>query len=148
MAEVKKLDNIIKINNVTKVFDGVTVIDDLTLSIKRGKFDLFNISRRSFVCPSSLADTKIQYPCASPRPTRPRNWCKPAKPNRSAFSTIITVALGTLITKFLLFFYSQEFLQKFSKEVTFGRFAVNPPIGKALIYERQFTTFVAFGALI
>ena len=38
MAEVKKLDNIIKINNVTKVFDGVTVIDDMTLSIKRGKF--------------------------------------------------------------------------------------------------------------
>ena len=38
MAEVKKLDNIIKINNVTKVFDNVTVIDDLTLSIKRGKF--------------------------------------------------------------------------------------------------------------
>ena len=36
--ENKKLDNIIKINNVTKVFDGVTVIDDLTLSIKRGKF--------------------------------------------------------------------------------------------------------------
>lgn len=38
MAENKKLDNIIKINNVTKIFDGVTVIDDLTLSIKRGKF--------------------------------------------------------------------------------------------------------------
>lgn len=38
MAEVKKLDSIIKVNNVTKVFDGVTVIDDLTLSIKRGKF--------------------------------------------------------------------------------------------------------------
>ena len=34
----KKLDSIIKIKNVTKVFDGVTVIDDLTLSIKRGKF--------------------------------------------------------------------------------------------------------------
>jgi len=38
MAETKKLDSIIKVNNVTKVFDGVTVIDDLTLSIKRGKF--------------------------------------------------------------------------------------------------------------
>lgn len=38
MAEVKKLDSIIKINNVTKIFDGVTVIDDMTLSIKRGKF--------------------------------------------------------------------------------------------------------------
>ena len=36
--ETKKLDNIIKIKNVTKIFDGVTVIDDLTLSIKRGKF--------------------------------------------------------------------------------------------------------------
>lgn len=36
--KAKKLDSIIKIKNVTKVFDGVTVIDDLTLSIKRGKF--------------------------------------------------------------------------------------------------------------
>ncbi|MBQ3214277.1 MAG: ABC transporter ATP-binding protein, partial [Clostridia bacterium] len=38
VKENKKLDSIIKINNVTKVFDGVTVIDDMTLSIKRGKF--------------------------------------------------------------------------------------------------------------
>ena len=39
MAEKeKKLDTIIKIENVTKVFDGVTVIDNINLSIKRGKF--------------------------------------------------------------------------------------------------------------
>ncbi|MBQ3047725.1 MAG: ABC transporter ATP-binding protein [Clostridia bacterium] len=37
MAE-KKLDNIIKVENVTKIFDGVTVIDNMNLSIKRGKF--------------------------------------------------------------------------------------------------------------
>lgn len=37
MAE-KKLDNIIKIESVTKIFDDVTVIDDMNLSIKRGKF--------------------------------------------------------------------------------------------------------------
>ncbi len=34
----KKLDNIIKIENVTKVFDDVTVIDNLSLTIKRGDF--------------------------------------------------------------------------------------------------------------
>ena len=37
MAE-KKIDNIIKIESVTKIFDDVTVIDDMNLSIKRGKF--------------------------------------------------------------------------------------------------------------
>ena len=37
MAE-KKLDTIIKVENVTKVFDNVTVIDNMNLSIKRGKF--------------------------------------------------------------------------------------------------------------
>ena len=34
----KKLETIIKIENVTKIFDGVTVIDNMNLSIKRGKF--------------------------------------------------------------------------------------------------------------
>jgi len=34
----KKSDNIIEIKGVTKVFDGVTVIDDLSLGIKRGQF--------------------------------------------------------------------------------------------------------------
>jgi len=38
MAEGKKLDSIIRIDSVTKVFDGVTIIDDMNLSIKRGKF--------------------------------------------------------------------------------------------------------------
>ena len=37
MAE-KKLDSIIKVENVTKVFDNVTVIDNMNLSIKRGNF--------------------------------------------------------------------------------------------------------------
>jgi len=34
----KKIDNIIKIEGVSKVFDGITVIDDMNLTIKRGKF--------------------------------------------------------------------------------------------------------------
>ena len=37
MAE-KKLESIIKVENVTKVYDGITVIDNMNLSIKRGKF--------------------------------------------------------------------------------------------------------------
>ena len=37
----------------------------------------------------------MQYDCSAPRPTRPRNWCSWANPNRSAFSIIITEALGT-----------------------------------------------------
>ena len=32
---------------------------------------------------------------AAPRPTRPRSWWSWERPNRSACSTIITVALGT-----------------------------------------------------
>ncbi len=35
---VKKSDNIIEIKGITKVFDGVTVLDNLSLSIKRGQF--------------------------------------------------------------------------------------------------------------
>ena len=34
----KKGDNIIEIKGITKVFDGVTVIDNISLSIKRGQF--------------------------------------------------------------------------------------------------------------
>ena len=34
----KKADNIIEIKGITKVFDGVTVLDDLSLGIKRGQF--------------------------------------------------------------------------------------------------------------
>ena len=34
-------------------------------------------------------------PGHSPRPTRPRSWCRVARPKRSASQTIITVALGT-----------------------------------------------------
>ena len=35
----KKGDNIIEIKSITKVFeDGVTVLDDISLSIKRGQF--------------------------------------------------------------------------------------------------------------
>lgn len=37
MAE-KKTENIIRIDNLTKMYDNITVIDDITLSIKRGKF--------------------------------------------------------------------------------------------------------------
>lgn len=35
---IKKSDNIIEIKGITKVFDGVTVLDDLSLGIKRGQF--------------------------------------------------------------------------------------------------------------
>ena len=38
VAPQKKSDNIIEIKGVTKVFDGVTVIDNLSLGIKRGQF--------------------------------------------------------------------------------------------------------------
>ena len=39
MKEQAKLDKIITVQNVTKVFeDGVTVLDDINLSIKRGEF--------------------------------------------------------------------------------------------------------------
>lgn len=34
----EKTDKIIEIVGVTKVFDDVTVVDDLSLSIKRGEF--------------------------------------------------------------------------------------------------------------
>ena len=34
----KKNDNIIEIKNITKVFDGETVLDNLSLGIKRGQF--------------------------------------------------------------------------------------------------------------
>ena len=34
----KKGENIIEIKGITKVFDGVTVLDDLSLGIKRGQF--------------------------------------------------------------------------------------------------------------
>ena len=37
-VNVKKGDNIIEIKGITKVFDGVTVLDDLSLNIKRGQF--------------------------------------------------------------------------------------------------------------
>ncbi|MBR1890875.1 MAG: ATP-binding cassette domain-containing protein, partial [Clostridia bacterium] len=37
-AQQKKSDNIIEIYNITKVFDGVTVLDNLSLGIKRGQF--------------------------------------------------------------------------------------------------------------
>ena len=33
-----KFDKIIEVKNVTKVFDDVTVIDDINLSIRRGQF--------------------------------------------------------------------------------------------------------------
>lgn len=34
----EKLDNIIEIKNVSKVFDGITVVDDVNLAVKRGEF--------------------------------------------------------------------------------------------------------------
>ncbi len=37
-APVKKSDNIIEIKNVSKVFDGITVVDDVNLAVKRGEF--------------------------------------------------------------------------------------------------------------
>ena len=36
-----------------------------------------------------------QVPETLPRPTRPRSWCRAAKPKRSPFSITMTVALGT-----------------------------------------------------
>ena len=38
LRQIKKTDRIIEVKNITKVFDGVTVIDDLNLAIKRGEF--------------------------------------------------------------------------------------------------------------
>ena len=38
MAEAVKFDKIIEVRNVTKVFDDVTVVDNMNLSIKRGDF--------------------------------------------------------------------------------------------------------------
>ena len=38
MKEKEKIEKIIEIRNVTKVFDDVTVIDDLNLSIRKGQF--------------------------------------------------------------------------------------------------------------
>ena len=37
-ATVNKFDNIIEIKNVTKVFDGITVVDDVNLAVRRGEF--------------------------------------------------------------------------------------------------------------
>jgi len=37
-ATAKKSDNIIEVKGITKVFDGVTVLDNLSLGIKRGQF--------------------------------------------------------------------------------------------------------------
>ena len=37
-SSAKKSDNIIEVKGITKVFDGVTVLDDLSLGIKRGQF--------------------------------------------------------------------------------------------------------------
>ena len=37
-ASSKKNENIIEIKGITKVFDGVTVLDNLNLGIKRGQF--------------------------------------------------------------------------------------------------------------
>lgn len=37
-APVKRSENIIEVKNITKVFDGVTVLDHLSLGIKRGQF--------------------------------------------------------------------------------------------------------------
>ena len=34
----EKFDKIIEVKNVTKVFDGETVIDDMNLSVRRGQF--------------------------------------------------------------------------------------------------------------
>ena len=34
----EKLDNIIEIKNVTKVFDGITAVDNVSLSVRRGEF--------------------------------------------------------------------------------------------------------------
>ena len=40
-------------------------------------------------------ETRRQYDCSAPRPTRPRSWWSWASPNRSASWTIMIVALGT-----------------------------------------------------
>ena len=34
----EKFDNIIEIKNVSKVFDGITVVDDVNLAVRRGEF--------------------------------------------------------------------------------------------------------------
>ena len=38
IKQIKKTDRIIEVKNITKVFDNVTVIDDMNLAIKRGEF--------------------------------------------------------------------------------------------------------------
>ncbi|MCH5163345.1 MAG: ATP-binding cassette domain-containing protein, partial [Clostridiales bacterium] len=37
-AQREKFDNIIEIKNVSKVFDGITVVDDVNLAVRRGEF--------------------------------------------------------------------------------------------------------------
>ncbi len=37
-AQREKFDNIIEIRNVSKVFDGITVVDDVNLAVRRGEF--------------------------------------------------------------------------------------------------------------
>ena len=34
----EKFDNIIEIKNVTKVFDGITAVDNVNLAVRRGEF--------------------------------------------------------------------------------------------------------------
>ena len=41
------------------------------------------------------SETRMQYDCASPRPTRPRSWWSWARPKRSASRISMTVASGT-----------------------------------------------------
>ncbi len=38
LKQIKKTDRIIEVKNITKVFDGVTVIDNMNLAIRRGEF--------------------------------------------------------------------------------------------------------------
>ena len=45
--------------------------------------------------PNGSENNSRQAERAAPRPTRPRSWCSWARPNRSACSTIMIVALGT-----------------------------------------------------
>ena len=34
----EKFDNIIEIKNVTKIFDGITAVDNVNLAVRRGEF--------------------------------------------------------------------------------------------------------------
>ena len=55
-------------------------------------------SRRAAAAPSRSARHRAAAGSNSrpaPRPTRPRNWCNCARPNRSACSTTMTLAAGT-----------------------------------------------------